>query len=203
MPTDSYLPNKDADLAVWLGNFIQVANANLATLHLTNAQMVTLGTDTTNFNTATAAVKTLKVNAKAATVTRTMARKKATADARTLVKQVQATSGVPDNLKTQLGITVSAGRRPVVPVFQPVNLTAVVKPDLRVLLKWEKGGNHYGTMYVVERQCAGETTWTRIKTQTATRLYDSGCAPGVHATYRVTAERGLLVSMPSVPASVY
>ena len=203
MPTNQYLPNKDAELSTWLGTFTTVAQANLSTLKLTTADIQTIVTDTTNFNSGTSAVVAAHNAAKVATKSRATSRKKAVSDTRALVKRIQGTPGISDTLKQQLGINVSAGRRPVVPVYQPTPLSAIPQPDMTISLKWGKNTNHYGTLYVIERKCGTDTTWTMVDKITATRYSDGGCVPGTTATYRVTATRGDLVSMPSPQAIVY
>ncbi len=203
MSYTDFLPQQDGELAKWLANFTTVANSYLTMLRLTTADVQTVITDTTQFNSGISAADAAKIATKAATQTRLTARKKAVKDARALVKRIQSTPGVTDDVKAKLQITVSSGRRPSVPVFTPATLSAHLQANMSVVLKWTKSGNTYGTGYVVERKTGTDTAWTAIKTVTAARFVDNTNPPGTDAIYRVIATRGKEASMPSPEASVY
>ncbi len=203
MSVINFLPQQDAALLAWLTNFSVVAKANLTELKLTLADVQPVTTDATQFQTKLSAAVAAKDAAKIATHSRVLARNKAVKDARALVKRIQGTPGVSDETKMALRITVSSGRRPEVPVYQPTSPSATVQADLNVLVKWHKNGNFYGTGYVIERQLGAGAAWTTIEKVTATRFVDTTLTPGVNATYRITATRGHLASAPSAEASLY
>ncbi len=203
MNASNYLPTDDDTLSQWLQNFLAVARERRADLRLTVAELNALQTGTGVFDSKTRAAYDAHVAALAATVARAQARKAVVAQARALVKRLQTTPGMDDVLRVQLKIAVTQKRRGVIPVFTPAVLSAAVRPDMSIGLKWERGGNTYGTGYVVERESGDGGAWTMLRQVTATRFVDETLPPGVNATYRVLATRGKQTSMPSNEARVY
>ena len=80
MPTD-YIPKRDTELSIWLGNFITVAQANITLLAFLPADLMNLSNDNATFTGDVAQLNTAKVQMKSATQNKNTARKKAVADA--------------------------------------------------------------------------------------------------------------------------
>lgn len=153
MASTSYLPVKDAALAQWLTNFVTVANTNLSTLKLTPNDLATIQTWTQQFSSDMTNVATAKQAAATAFHSKKRSRTQGDAAARALVKRIHGTPGVPTSLIQQLGMTLPAPRRKVVPLTIPQTLQATVQPTTQILLTWDINGNAPGTLYGVESKC--------------------------------------------------
>jgi hypothetical protein len=110
-----YLPGPDADFQAWVTNFVTYANANLAALGLTAADLTPITTNQTTFNTGFAAHIAAKAAAVAARENKDDARSGLTAVVRPLVRRLQASPQVSDAEKAALGITVASEPTPIGP----------------------------------------------------------------------------------------
>mgnify|MGYP001289246088 FL=1 len=110
-----YIPGPDASFQAWQSNFVTYANANLAALGLTAADMTPItaaqGVWTTAFPAHVAAVNA----AKAAKQSKDEARAAYVAVIRPLVRRLQASAVVNDAEKASLGITVAQTPGPIGP----------------------------------------------------------------------------------------
>ena len=110
-----YIPGPDANFQAWQANFVTYANANLAALGLTAADMAPItaaqGTWATAFPAHVAAVAA----AKAAKQTKDEARAGYVAVIRPLVRRLQASPLVSDAERSSLGITVRQEPGPIGP----------------------------------------------------------------------------------------
>lgn len=110
-----YLPGPDADYQAWVSNFVTYANANLAALGLTAADMTPITTAQTAWNTGFAAHIAAKAAAQAAKQTKDENRAALTGNLRPLVRRLQASAVVSDAEKASLGITVAQQPGPIGP----------------------------------------------------------------------------------------
>jgi hypothetical protein len=110
-----YLPGPDADYQAWVTNFVTYANANLAALGLTAADLTAVTTNQTLFNTGFAAHITAKNAAQAARRSKDEARAGLTSAVRPLVRRLQASSQVSNAERDALGITVAEEPTPIGP----------------------------------------------------------------------------------------
>jgi hypothetical protein len=110
-----YLPGPDADYQAWVSNFVTYANANLAALGLTAADLTPITTAQTAWNTGFAAHIAAKNAAQAAKQTKDENRAALTANLRPLVRRLQASAVVSDAEKAALGITVAQQPGPIGP----------------------------------------------------------------------------------------
>lgn len=186
-----YIPKKDTQYQDWLGNFLTVANANLATLGFVATDITPLQTDKTNFDGAITNAEALQAQSKAATEKKNIIRKSSETKARILVKRIQAKIDVPADLKKQLQITVpgEAPAPPAVP-YPPKDLVANVVGSGVYELSWKRNGNIQTTMFVVEALIAGASDFIQVFSTTKTSYTHSGNPPGAKITYRVKAQRG-------------
>lgn len=105
MSTD-YIPRPDAEFSGWLTNFINFANANLAALGLTAADIAPLETANTTWNTAYDANLSAQAAAKGTRETKDEARKEAERLARPLVQRLQSGGTVTNAQRQSLGVNV-------------------------------------------------------------------------------------------------
>ena len=104
MPKD-YVPTTDTELQAWLGNFVTVLNANLATVGLV-ADTTPLMTAQTNFNTSLTAQVTAEAAFRQAVATKKTRRTTLEQTLRPLVRRIVNHPGMTDGLRAQLGVTV-------------------------------------------------------------------------------------------------
>lgn len=78
---------------------------------------------------------------------------------------------------------------PNAPPVPPETFTMFIKSNGNVQIKW-KVSNPPGTLYILERQLHGETTWTRLTTSSKKAYEDKQVPAGTPlARYRVTPVR--------------
>jgi hypothetical protein len=110
-----YMPGPDASFQAWQSNFVTYANANLAALGLTAADMATITSAQSGWATTFPAHVAAVNAAKAAKQTRDEARAAYVAAIRPLVRRLQASAVVSDAEKASLGITVAQTPGPIGP----------------------------------------------------------------------------------------
>lgn len=84
----------------------------------------------------------------------------------------------------------------------PVDLIATPQTNGNVGLKWGKGLNEYGAVYIVETR-HGEGDWTFAGQTTKTKFTATGFEPGGLAWFRVSASRNGITSDPTGDVVVY
>lgn len=198
-----FIPRRTSSYVVWLKNFINVADANLAQTGLTAGQLAALNDLFTTLATTWTAQRTALRVAKSATLTKDAAVVDSVISVRALARVVQAHPGATDQLKVQMGLTVHDRSRAPVPVYPPSNLTASLDPQLQIKLIWDRNGNKPGTTYILEMRQGDDGPWGFVAAVTRTRYVDAGRPAGVHIQYRVHAVRANRASLYSEPASVY
>ena len=187
---NNYLPNKEADLVIWLANFVNIANANLAILGLVAADVDPVKalqpTLTANLND----VEAKKAAYMAAVDTKDATKDNVVAKVRILVNKIQANPAVTPSLKAQLGIsTHDGGTYPQHPV-QPTELVAVLQSDGSINLTWNRNGNAPGTQFVIEYSSGATTNWILLDVITKTNYNHKGFPAGVPIKYSVKARKG-------------
>lgn len=117
-----YIPTSDADFSTWLNNFIKYANAHLAELGLVAAEVTSLQTATTTFDTAVENSVEAQAVARGAIASRDSARASVEAAARSLVQRLQTNPNVQNSDRQSLGFNVRSTTRTAVaaPTTRPV-----------------------------------------------------------------------------------
>ena len=202
MPND-YLPKRDTELSLWLGNFITVAQANITLLAFLPADLMNLSNDNATFTGNVSQLNAAKETLKSATQNKNVARKKAVADARALARRVQSNAAVTPGLKSLLGLNPKTNKPGVVQPVTPTDLVADGYSNGVNELKWNRNGNHPSTVFLVEAQIGTATEFTQIGAVTAAKFTHSGVTPGMKVVYRVRARRRNVVSDPSNFATLY
>ena len=110
-----YIPGPDASFQAWQSNFVTYANANLAALGLTAADMAPITAAQGGWATAFPAHVAAVNAAKAAKQTKDEARAAYVAVIRPLVRRLQAAPQVSDAERAALGITVRQEPGPIGP----------------------------------------------------------------------------------------
>ena len=189
-----YFPSKEGEIIPWIENFVQVATTNAAALGLATTDISALktmnGDLATKLNTAIAK----QSEAMAATEAKNIAKDKTIDVVRAMVRQVQAKPGVPDNLKSQLRITIPSPAPTPVVVYPPKDLTGEMTAGGLCFLKWGRNSNNYGTTFLIEASTKANEKWELIGTSTKTNYDAKPSAPLGTNLYRVKAQRGTIIS---------
>ena len=189
-----YFPSKEGEIIPWIENFVQVATTNAAALGLATTDISALktmnGDLATKLNTAIAK----QSEAMAATEAKNIAKDKTIDVVRAMVRQVQAKPGVPDNLKSQLRITIPSPAPTPVVVYPPKDLTGEMTAGGLCFLKWGRNSNNYGTTFLIEASTKANEKWELIGTSTKTNYDAKLLAPLGSNLFRVKAQRGTIIS---------
>lgn len=206
----SYLPAREQKLVAWLGNFLTVANAEISSLGITQADLTVITTDTGTLTDDLTTLTSAKAALQGAIRAKDASIKQVDKDVRALVKRIQSNPHVPASLKAQLGMTVPAPAPTKMPPVTPASLLATPLAIGVNALKWHKSGNKASTQYVVlaKTMTAGvsvydDSGWNIVGQTTRSRFDHTGVTPGVPMAYKVLAARADQASLPSLPATVY
>ena len=197
MASKNYLPSKEGEIVPWIENFVQVANVNAAALGLATTDINALKTINTDLSLKINAAIAKQSESKAATESKNIQMDKALDNVRSLVRQVQAKPGVPDNLKIQLGITTSSPSPTTLTPVPPKDLSAELTPEGQCLLKWSRDTNPQGTIFIIETSDSTNEKWTMIGTITKTSYESKILLPLGKNCFRVIAQKGKILSQPS------
>ena len=197
MTNRDYFPKKEGEVVPWIENFVQVASANAAALGLGTVDITALKTMNGDLAGKINAAIAKQSEAKAATEAKNIQMDKTVDTVRSMVRQVQAKPGVPDSLKSQLGLNIPDSSPASVHPSQPKDLSAEIGLGGLCHLKWNRNSNPQGTIFLVESSISIDSEWKIIGT-TSKATYDTQLpsAKG-HNYFRIKAQRGDLVSEPS------
>ena len=194
MPSKDYFPSKEGEIVPWIENFVQVANANAAALGLGTTDITALktlnGDLAGKLNTAIAK----QSESKAATEAKNITKDKTIDVVRSMVRQVQAKPGVPDNLKAQLRITIPSPSPAPTMIHPPKDLSAEMTSGGLCLMKWNRNSNNYGTTFIIEASNKTTEKWEMIGTTTKSQ-YEAKLPNTLgNNLFRVKAQKGTNIS---------
>ena len=194
MPSKDYFPSKEGEIVPWIENFVQVANANAAALGLGTTDITALktlnGDLAGKLNTAIAK----QSESKAATEAKNITKDKTIDVVRSMVRQVQAKPGVPDNLKAQLRITIPSPSPAPTMIHPPKDLSAEMTSGGLCLMKWNRNSNSYGTTFIIEASNKTTEKWEMIGTTTKSQ-YEAKMPDTLgNNLFRVKAQKGTNIS---------
>lgn len=198
-----YFPKRDHEFLAWLKNFTTVANSYGATLGLTLTQLSELTTARTNYENALDDLETIRGTARSYVQNKKQVKAETQSLVRELVRIIQANPDVTNNQRQELGITVrDTEPTPILPQ-QPTNLTVSGNENGVNTLRWQTGGNPYGTQYLVEIWNSAANRWDQVDVTTRSNYRHTNQVPGLQQFYRVKAKRTQYLSPPSNVAVVY
>lgn len=195
------IPDSDSMFNIWADNFATVAAANGPALGLTPGQITTLTSLATLFGTDYLASEAAKVEAKSKVAAKDSTRFSTEGYIRNIAKVINADANIPNSLKASLGISVT----PSVPgpVNVPIGLEVVSFVEGVNRLTWKANGNKPATTYILEYQLPGEAAWVYLSSLTAKKFDHTGQIVGQQVSYRVSAKRGSVQSVPSMAVTAY
>lgn len=170
-------------------------------LGLTSAQVTALNADFLEFDTTLTDHVAQRANAKAATAAKDTAKEALLAKIGSLVRIIRGHS-VPPALLDELGIGPIDPHSPAHP-SQPLLMTVTPYATGTNLLRWERGANKKGTMFVVEVLNATTDGWQYLIATSKLSFRHLNQELGFMQSYRVVALRNGAAGTPSFPVTVY
>ena len=189
-----YFPSKEGEIVPWIENFVQVATANAAALGLGTVDITALKTMNGDLAGKINAAIAKQSEAKAATEAKNIQMDKTVDTVRSMVRQVQAKPGVPDNLKAQLRITIPSPSPTPSVLYPPKDLSAEMTAGGLCLMKWNRNSNNYGTTFIIEAGNKTTEKWEMIGTTTKSQ-YEAKLPNTLgNNLFRVKAQKGTNIS---------
>ena len=194
MPSKDYFPSKEGEVVPWIENFVQVATANAAALGLGTVDITALKTMNGDLAGKINAAIAKQSEAKAATEAKNIQMDKTVDTVRSMVRQVQAKPGVPDNLKAQLRITIPSPSPTPSVLYPPKDLSAEMTAGGLCLMKWNRNSNNYSTTFIIEAGNKTTDKWEIIGTSTKSQ-YEAKLPNTLgNNLFRVKAQKGTNIS---------
>ena len=194
MTNRDYFPKKEGEVVPWIENFVQVATANAAALGLGTVDITALKTMNGDLAGKINAAIAKQSEAKAATEAKNIQMDKTVDTVRSMVRQVQAKPGVPDNLKAQLRITIPSPSPTPSVLYPPKDLSAEMTAGGLCLMKWNRNSNNYGTTFIIEASNKTTEKWEMIGTTTKSQ-YEAKMPDTLgNNLFRVKAQKGTNIS---------
>ena len=194
MTNRDYFPKKEGEVVPWIENFVQVATANAAALGLGTVDITALKTMNGDLAGKINAAIAKQSEAKAATEAKNIQMDKTVDTVRSMVRQVQAKPGVPDNLKAQLRITIPSPSPTPSVLYPPKDLSAEMTAGGLCLMKWNRNSNNYGTTFIIEASNKTTEKWEMIGTTTKSQYEAKLPASLGNNLFRVKAQKGTNIS---------
>ena len=194
MPSKDYIPTKEGEVVPWIENFVQVATANATALGLGTVDITALKTMNGDLAGKINAAIAKQSEAKAATEAKNIQMDKTVDTVRSMVRQVQAKPGVPDNLKAQLRITIPSPSPTPSVLYPPKDLSAEMTAGGLCLMKWNRNSNNYSTTFIIEAGNKTTDRWEIIGTSTKSQ-YEAKLPNTLgNNLFRVKAQKGTNIS---------
>lgn len=194
MTNRDYFPKKEGEVVPWIENFVQVATANAAALGLGTVDITALKTMNGDLAGKINAAIAKQSEAKAATEAKNIQMDKTVDTVRSMVRQVQAKPGVPDNLKAQLRITIPSPSPTPSVLYPPKDLSAEMTAGGLCLMKWNRNSNSYSTTFIIEAGNKTTDKWEIIGTSTKSQ-YEAKLPNTLgNNLFRVKAQKGTNIS---------
>ena len=194
MASRDYIPTKEGEVVPWIENFVQVATANAAALGLGTVDITALKTMNGDLAGKINAAIAKQSEAKAATEAKNIQMDKTVDTVRSMVRQVQAKPGVPDNLKAQLRITIPSPSPTPSVLYPPKDLSAEMTAGGLCLMKWNRNSNNYSTTFIIEAGNKTTDKWEIIGTSTKSQ-YEAKLPESLgNNLFRVKAQKGTNIS---------
>ena len=194
MASRDYFPSNEGEVVPWIENFVQVATTNAAALGLATADISALKTLNTELATKLNTAIAKQSESKAATEAKNIQMDKTVDTVRSMVRQVQAKPGVPDNLKAQLRITIPSPSPTPSVLYPPKDLSAEMTAGGLCLMKWNRNSNNYSTTFIIEAGNKTTDKWEIIGTSTKSQ-YEAKLPNTLgNNLFRVKAQKGTNIS---------
>lgn len=121
----------------------------------------------------------------------------------TYLNLMYASPAVTDASILSLSLSPRATTRSTVVPQTPADFIVTPFSDGTVQFKWNKNGNPYGVVYVIEAAEADAAEWSVIENTTKTRITLSGFTPGTARWFRVKATKNGTSSLSTAMEGIY
>ncbi len=179
-----------------------VCTAQRIPLGLSTTQTTALNTAVTNFDSAVTDVTAAKAALKSAVEAQNAARTAVLEALSSCASTIYNNPAVTDTMIASAGYEPRDTNRAKQNPFTPTDLIATPFANGNVELKWNKGQNTYGSVYVIEARF-GEGDWAVVYQTTRVKATISGFNPGELAWFRVSAVRNEESSIPTDEVVIY
>lgn len=200
MPQDDYIPRPDDNFGVWIKNFAAKCEAYQAEAGFTKEQVQTIQSYAANFESDLENLKVAKLQYETRVVGKDESRVIATQFARALARQIKGSPSLNLNNFVDCGVVYS---KPQYSLETVRGLKCVGYSDGINALKWKRGDNAKGTIFLIEYRYSENSPWQFADAVTRTDYRHSDQIPGRTVFYRVTAKRANKKSAPSPSVIVY
>ncbi len=199
----TFYPTNDAEFAIWLANFTNKSSANKSALGLTGEQITALETGLAEFNNDLALKQQKKEESTSQTSKVRSSRKKLNKLVGKLNTAYKSKEEVNNGLLEELGLGSKDNAVNATSAGTPSDLVVTGTSDGINHLKWNRGGNKQGTMFIIEAKSGDAANFTIIDAITSSIYEHTNQTPGVKTQYRIKAKRGEVTSGYSNSAMVY
>lgn len=200
MSTNDYLPTKDANLAVWLKNYLNACTELQEELGLSDARLQELQDEIDQYDIALKRYTEQIFIAQGATVGKNLKREQIIRRVRAYTREFKAK---PDLSPVDLGLLGVVKTQPGHPLQMVTRLVIVPSADGTNLIKWDRNGNSQTTNFIIECSPVGQNDFRFVGSTTKTRFKHLNQIPGRALWYRVFASRAGKTSPSCPPVSVY
>ena len=202
------MPGNDNAALIWLEGHITQWTDSLGAIGLTSAQTLNLVGEIDDARTAFTSVQGIRADAKAETTLyhdKAKAMRLSASDMINDIKNFAQNAADPGAVYVLAGLSQADPRSPVAPPEMPSILNAALNGDGSVTLNFS-GRGPVGTVWIVSRKMAGETSFTQIgQGDSITKSFtDTSVTPGlVSAAYLIHGVRGSVTGPVSSALTVY
>jgi hypothetical protein len=200
MSTNDYLPTKDANLAVWLKNYVDACTELQEELGLSPGRLQELQDEVTQYELALDQYTSQIFAARGATATKNLKREQIVRRVRAYTREFKAK---PDLSPGDLGLLGVVKTQPGQPLQMVTKLVIAPSADGTNLIKWDRNGNSQTTNFIIECSAGGASDYRFVGSTTKTRFKHENQTPGRPLWYRVISARAGKTSPPCPHVPVY
>lgn len=200
MPQDDYIPRPDDHFNVWIKNFAAKCEAYQNEVGFTKEQVATIQSFAENFESDFESLKAAKLQYESRVVGKDQSRTIATNFARSLARQIKGSPALDSSDFANFGVIYS---RPQYALETVRGLKCVGFSDGVNALKWKRGENAKGTIFLIEYRFSENSPWQFADAVTRTDYKHTNQIPGRTVFYRIIAKRANKKSAPSPSVVVY
>jgi hypothetical protein len=200
MPQDDYIPRSDSAFDSWLKNLAAKCEIYSEELGLSSQTLKQIQDYAQEFSEDVRSVSDAKVTLASRIAGKDQTRRNATDFGRSIARQVKSIPNLPPSISADLGVLQPSSQTQLASV-RGLNVIGYSKGVNS--LKWRRGENSKGTLFVIEYQFSEGEPWHFADVVTRTNYEHAGQIPGRTMFYRVTAKRAKKQSAPSPSAVVY
>lgn len=179
-----------------------IINANLIAYGCNAAQMTALTNGKTALSTSITSWETKRAALEAETQNK-LAQRQATINALVSVANtIYANAAVTDTMLANAGYAIHDKIKTHIVPQTVGGLTVTADGSGNAFLKWARGGNTYGVIFVIEQSADG-LSWSQVYTTTKVKATISGLTVGEAVWFRVRATKNNVAALPSDPVSLW